>query len=122
MDPPALVNFSHSLKNIPIPPKNSYKKRLIVSIEKVIKRMRWKAFFFLRRDDVGSGDDGSENFGFNTKRCPPQISEMMPFEDELLRMVECIRFRTIHDAYQTSLFWNIVPQSYIQLANQTSIA
>ena len=34
------------MKNIPIPPINAYLKKLIEKVENVIKRMRWKAFFF----------------------------------------------------------------------------
>lgn len=35
------------MKNIPIPLHTSYKLQLIDKIETVIKRMRWKAHFFL---------------------------------------------------------------------------
>ena len=45
------VNFNYSTKNIPIPSRNSFKKRLIEKVESVIKRMRWKAFFFMKDDD-----------------------------------------------------------------------
>ena len=39
-------NFGYSLKNIPIPGKKAYLKRLIGQIENFIKRIRWKAHFF----------------------------------------------------------------------------
>ena len=36
----------HSLGNIPIPSADSYRKRLVEKVKSVIRRMRWKAFFF----------------------------------------------------------------------------
>ena len=48
MDQPKRLNIDYSLKNIPIPWADSYKRRLIEKVESVIRRMRWKAFFFLK--------------------------------------------------------------------------
>ena len=45
------IRFNNSMKNIPISSKNAYLKRLIEKVENVIKRMRWKAFFFERNED-----------------------------------------------------------------------
>ena len=40
------------MKNIPIPTNNNeYLKKLITQLEKIIKRMRWKAVFFLKEQD-----------------------------------------------------------------------
>ena len=41
-----LAIFCYSMKNIPLPLKNAYLKRLIEKVESVLKRMRWKAFSF----------------------------------------------------------------------------
>ena len=46
------INFNYSLKNIPVPSKSSYKLKLIDKIENVIKRMRWKAQFFINGDST----------------------------------------------------------------------
>ena len=67
------------MKNIPLPPKNSYLKRLIEKVESVIKRIRWKAFFFDQNsDDKEQVTD--EKFGFKSRKCPPQNDEMDKFE------------------------------------------
>ena len=50
------TRFKYSMKNIPIPPRNSYLKKLIEKTESVIKRMRWKAFFFEKNDNKQSND------------------------------------------------------------------
>ena len=41
------VNFQYSMRNIPIPTNKEYTKRLIEKTEDVLRRMRWKALFFL---------------------------------------------------------------------------
>ena len=57
MELPRKVNLPYSRKNIPIPAADEYRRKLIEMTESVIKRMRWKAFFFLR----GSGNERQEN-------------------------------------------------------------
>ena len=42
-------NLGYSLKNIPIPPRNSYLKTLIVQTENFIKRLRWRVFWHQSR-------------------------------------------------------------------------
>ena len=44
------VNFNYSLKNIPTPTKTSYQLMLMEKIDSFIKRMRWKAHFYLKKD------------------------------------------------------------------------
>ena len=66
----------------------------------MLKRMRWKALFFLKRDndDSDSDDDNNSkdgNYGLKTKRCPPQIAEFKAFEDDMLGMIENVKFRKI---------------------------
>ena len=68
------INFNYSLKNIPTPSRLSYQLKLINKIESVIKRVKWKAFFFLR--DNKSNKTARETFGFKSKQHPAQITEM----------------------------------------------
>ena len=41
----------YSMKNIPIPGRMEYMKKLIAQTEKIVKPMRWKALFFLKEED-----------------------------------------------------------------------
>ena len=97
------------MKNIPIPSKNAYLKRLIEKVENVIKRMRWKAFFFERNENEDQDELNDEQnnqdhkYGFKSRKCPPQIEDMEKFEDDLLEMVKNIKFRKVHDKFQDSL-------------------
>ena len=45
------VNLGYSTKNIPFANKEQYKMKLIEKTEALIKRMRWKATFFLARNE-----------------------------------------------------------------------
>ena len=88
------------MKNIPIPSVNTYKSRLVEKVESVLKRMRWKAFFFLRDDDIRNTQD---KHGFRTKKCPPQIEELRSFEEDMSRMIENIKFRKVDNCFQKKL-------------------
>ncbi len=65
------INFSYSLKNIPIPPQDSYMKCFISKVESYVRRMRWKALFFNKNSNVE--DTSINTYSFNTETAPPQI-------------------------------------------------
>ena len=95
------VNFNYSLKNILTLSRSSYQLKLIDKIESVIKRMRWKAFFFLK--DNNSNETARETFVFKSKRHPTQITEMQCFEKDLLDMIRSLKFRNVQDNFQTKM-------------------
>ncbi len=101
------VYLNYSLKNIPIPSINSYKKKLIGKVEDVIKRMRWKAFFFLKEKsneiDEEKTDIDTTNYGFKSKKCPPQIEELRPFEDDMMKMIESVQGKRAYSKFQETL-------------------
>ena len=106
----AMDNFDldYSGKNIPIPSTKEYIKCLLEKIESVIKRMRWKAFFFLNNssDTDSSSDDeekDTETYGFKSKKTPPQISEMVSFEKDLFNLIDNINYRQVSDTFQSQL-------------------
>ena len=94
------VNFGYSMKNIPLPSNKEYTKRLIDKTESVIKRMRWKAYFYLHPEKKS---DQNENFGFKSRKTPPQVEEMTGFEDDLLRVVENVQFKNVKCHFQSRL-------------------
>ena len=101
MDQPTRMDIDYSLKNIPIPTEKEYKKSLIVRVEEVIKRMRWKAFFYLKGDNTK--EETNARFGLKTKNCPPKVPEMKEFEDDVTKMIENLRFRRVSDDFQAQL-------------------
>lgn len=101
------TRFNNSMKNIPIPPRIAYLKKLIEKTENVIKRMRWKAFFFERNKekDVNCSDDTNEtnNYGLNSRKCPPHNDDLSNFESDLYDMIENVEFRNQHNKFQDQL-------------------
>ena len=93
--------MDYSLKNIPIHSGNTYRKWLIEKIESVVRRMRWKAFFFLNGQDEETTD--SALYGFKSKKTPPQIEELKRFEEDLTTMIENIKFRKVEEPFQRRL-------------------
>ena len=95
------LDIDYSLKNIPIPSNESYLMKLIEKIESVVKRMRWRAHFFLQENR--ESDIRREDFGFKSKITPPQCEHMEAFEKELLDIIPNIKFRSVKDAFQKKL-------------------
>ena len=97
----------YSMKNIPVPTNNSeYMKKLIAQMEKIVKRMRWKALFFLQEEEKYKPlvedvefHEKEDTYGFNTLRKPPPIKEMEPFEKEFYEIVKNIEFRESTEKY-----------------------
>ena len=90
----------YSMKNIPIPKKNEYMKKLISQMEKIIRNMRWKALHFLKEDgnykpliDSIEFFDREETYGFKSTRKPPPIKLMELFEKDFYEIAKNIVFR-----------------------------
>ena len=93
------IQFDYSTKNIPIPNRNTFKIGLLDKVESLIKRMRWKAYFFLNP----STDKNRSQFDLKSRKCPPPIDELKPFEDDLFHMVETIKFRKTTNSNKENL-------------------
>ena len=102
MEPPKRETLNYSLKNIPIPPNELYMKRLVEMTESVMKRFRWRAFFFLKNEEEGGAHD-DKKYGFNSRKCPPQIDELKHFEHDVAELIKNVRFRRICDDFQKTL-------------------
>ena len=78
-------------------------KVLIEKVESVIRRMRWKAFFYLN-DGKDKDEDGSEDhYGLKSKRSPPHVDELDAFEEDLTTLIEDVQFRKTCDRFQNTL-------------------
>ena len=93
------MNLGYSWKNIPISPAKTYRKRLIEIAESVIKRMRWKAFFFLR-GDRSDAQDKNGKCGLKSQKSPPQIEALKPFEADMLKLIYEVELTTVSDDFQ----------------------
>ena len=90
----------YSMKNIPIPKNNEYMKKLIAQMEKIAKRMRWRAIFFLKDENKYKNlaeeiefYGKEEKFGFKSEKKPPPVKELEEFEKEFYEIARKIKFR-----------------------------
>ena len=58
--------IKYSLKNIPIPSKESNQLNLIDKIESLVKRMRWRVFYYLNQQKCDNNIN--ETFGFKSRK------------------------------------------------------
>ena len=56
--------------------------------------MRWRAIFFMNNNKKAT-EDSKEGFSYGLKsgRSPPQVKDLIQFEDDLLRIVKELKFR-----------------------------
>lgn len=84
-------NLGYSTKNIPIPEHKEYLKSLIQKTESLLRRMRWKAFFFLNPD---AKRRQKETFGFNSTKTPMPVRELHEFENIMLKLIQDVKFKS----------------------------
>ena len=73
---------------------------MIEKAESVQKRMRWKAHFFLKGE---KSQENTRNFGLSSTKAPPTVLEMKPFEEDVIKLLETIKFRDKKDHFQDIL-------------------
>ena len=95
--------FDYSLKNIPMPSQDAYLRNLIEKVESVLKRMRWKAHFFLKGDKTS---DQNNPFGLPSNKTPPNISEIKSFENDVTNLIENITFQNAEDNFR--YLWQMI--------------
>ena len=94
------VNLGYSVKNIPFANEQSFQAVLVERIEAVIKRMRWKAIFFMSRNE---DSPHPENYGLPTSKCPGQVKEMVQFENDLILLAKNLQFKKVSNDFQKRL-------------------
>ena len=96
----AQADFPYSLKNIPIPNKNSYMKCLLSKTESFIQRLRWKTYYFLNPDKRKNDLD---TYGFKTEKSAPQVKELVDFENDLYSAIDKLEFCNPKSSFQEQL-------------------
>ena len=86
------VNFNYWMKNMRIPSKNAYLKNLIFKLENFIKRIRWKAHFFEKPNEIDAAPTVN-NFGFKSVLAPPKNEQLNAYEEDLYDLVRHIQFK-----------------------------
>ena len=94
-------SFNYSLRNILFPDKSSYTLKLMEKIESVIKRMRWKAYFYLNKETQEKQQKNT--FGLKSRHQPPQCNLLEGFEKDVFDIIKSIKFRKVRNKFQEEL-------------------
>ena len=98
-------NFSYSLKNIPTPNERTYKLQLIEKIELFIKKLPWKAIFFINNGKETTESCASDLvYRLKSNKCPLQLKELIPFEDNLVDLMRNTTFHKVRNNFQVKLY------------------
>lgn len=121
------LDFNYSLKNIPISDKNAYVVRLFDMTSKFINRMRWRAKHFNdHRNNIEEPKEESNPFDgiFPCRYSAPECDLLIPFETDLWKMVNSVKFRDVRSKFQATLRNKVkeitAPNKAIAFADKTA--
>ena len=90
------------LKNIPYPSYHVFRLALTEKIVDFVKRLRWKAFFYL--DSCESNDyDKKEVYNLKSQNTPPNTRLLDPFETDLFKLIKMVKFKKVRNNFQMKL-------------------
>ena len=97
-------------------------KNFIQKTEQFLQRMHWKAYYFLNPTESSA----KETYGFKSRNSPPRISELIPFEDSMLDLIQNIEFKDVKCNSQNQMNSDIKnkikkPDSLLIPADKTTI-
>ena len=100
-------NFEHSLKNIPLPPRDVYLKTLFAKTDDFVERIRWKVFFHL--NPQAKSKVIPNTYGFKTARQAPQSKELNGFEQDLYELISKVEFKSSRPShFQCNLAQHVI--------------
>ena len=98
------LNFDYSLKYMPTPGEKSYKLRLLEMIEIFIQKMRCRTIIFINNNKKAAQDyKQGFSYGLKNGRSPPQVKDLIQFEDNLVRIVKQLKFCKVENNFQKIL-------------------
>ena len=99
-----LINYKHSTKDIPVPSFKVFMNMFIVSIETFVRKVELSAFHFLHP----TTSKHKETYGFPSIKNASDVTEIIPFKNDLLDMTRKLEFRKFHSDFQNQLKNEIV--------------
>ncbi len=92
------INFNYSLKSIPTSSSNKeFKIKMYEKVEKLITKMRWKAFH-LKDEDTETKVSDYDGL-FPTKERAPEDKLLTKFENDLYELINNIKFRKYQNSF-----------------------
>ena len=62
--------------------------------------MRWKTHFFLNGE---TSQEHMTNFGLSSNKTPPSVLKLKPFQEDVIKLLENIKFRDTKSHFQDTL-------------------
>ena len=99
-------NPEYSLKNIPFPSYHVFQLALTEKIVDFVKRLRWKAFFYL--DSCKNTDDVKKDvYNLKSQNTPPNNRLLDSFETDLFKLIKMVKFKKVRNNFQMKLSQDI---------------
>ena len=96
----------YSLKNIPFPSYHVFQLALTEKIVDFVKRLRWKAFFYL--DSCKNTDDVKKDvYNLKSQNTPPNNRLLDSFETDLFKLIKMVKFKKVRNNFQMKLSQDI---------------
>ena len=92
----------YSPKNIPFPSYHVFRLALTEKIVDFVKRLRWKAFFYL--DSCKNTDDVKKDvYNLKSQNTPPNNRRLDSFETDLFKLIKMVKFKKVRNNFQMKL-------------------
>ena len=70
-------------------------------VEVVITKMRWKAIHFNNNNSIDNNkEENTEWYGLKSPCSPRQAEELIPFENDLMKLIRNIKFRKLETLFR----------------------
>ncbi|XP_070575105.1 uncharacterized protein [Ptychodera flava] len=97
------ISFDYSMKSIPMPSIKAYMTQFIAMVDSFFGNIRWAYINKNKKDDSDDQRSFDGKYGFRSRKQPPQVEELKPFEEAVLNLVDNIKFRKVNDSFQRKL-------------------
>ena len=89
-----------SMKNLWIPQNKTWLLQLLENIKRVVKRLRWKVLCNGKKE---TNVIKTERYGLKSSKTLKQVKDSIPFENDLIALVQNIRFRKTRNHFQKKI-------------------
>ena len=90
------IKFDYSMKNIPLPNRDNYLKKMIHEVQLFFQRSRW-LYFWINQDKQTKK---KETYGFKTEKSAPASNEMTHYENDIIHLISNIEYREVTNEYR----------------------
>ena len=79
---------------------------MLDKVESFIKRLRWKAFYFDKKQ-LNQDEEPLNTYGFRSEKTPPTNNDLIRFENDLYELIRNLRYRKVTNNFQKNLLKDI---------------